>query len=64
MTQTETTAPIQTYRMIVRTELPSGKILRELIDHLTADEIPARREAARLSAPTGCTRTVNVKPSY
>jgi hypothetical protein len=57
---------MQVYRMIVKTETvgTDGRALntREIIGHLTEDELPARRNAAKLSAPLGSTRTIRVVP--
>jgi hypothetical protein len=53
-----------THRMIVKTETvdASGRATSttERIRHIPADQLPARREAARQSAPRGATRTIKV----
>lgn len=55
-----------TYRMIVKTQTTDhngrAKTTRETIPHIPADQLDARREAARTSAPRGATRTVKVVP--
>jgi hypothetical protein len=57
---------MQAYRMIVKTETvgTDGRTLktREIIGHLMENELPARRNAAKLSAPHGSIRTIRVVP--
>lgn len=56
---------MQTYRMTIRTETTeNGRPVttREVVPHITEDDLPSRREAARTSAPAGATRTLRVVP--
>lgn len=51
-----------TYRMRITTEGQDGKARTETIENIPADQVQARRDAARLSAPQGVTRTIKVHP--
>jgi hypothetical protein len=54
-----------TYRMIVKTETAANGRARattERIPNIPADQVDARRELARQSAPRGATRTIKVVP--
>jgi hypothetical protein len=55
-----------TYTMIVKTSTVASNgrtsSATERVPHLMEDELDARREAARQSAPRGATRTIRVVP--
>ena len=54
---------MDTYRMIVKTETAeNGKVKQttERVRHIAGEDLPARREAARQSAPRGAIRTIKV----
>jgi hypothetical protein len=53
-----------TYRMIVKTDGRNDQgravVQTEMIRHIQGDDLDARRDAARRSAPLGSTRTIRV----
>jgi hypothetical protein len=54
---------MKTYRMIVKTQtVDNGKPVNttEYVRSILEDDVPARRDAARQSAPQGATRTIKV----
>lgn len=55
-----------TYRMIIRTETVDAdgrsRTQREIVPHITDEDLDDRREQARRSAPQGATRTIRVVP--
>lgn len=57
-----------TFKMIVKTQTigTNGRARNttEHIPHIPADQVEARREAARTSAPRGATRTIKVVSEY
>ena len=51
------------HRMIIKTQsVENGRPISttEHVGHIPADQVEARREAARRSAPAGATRTIKV----
>lgn len=54
---------MQTYRMAVKIENPkTGRTRTEYTRHLTEDQLPAAREAARQGAQLGEVRGIRVIP--